>query len=193
MGEGEEPRAVVTNRPGGGVQEVRTRRKLFGKERRQIFLGHLAATCNVMRSAAAAGVTVQCVYQRRMRDAEFRAEWQAALEQGYARLEAMLIAHAAGEGPVEIDGSLDLGPPLTGDGKFDKDLALHLLREHKKGLAGIGNKGAAPRGADWSEVEAHFVGRLKALKERIGGAAEPLYRPALPDGPPPRGKLGEDL
>ncbi len=196
---------LVTSRPGGGVQVVRTRRKLFGKERRKVFLEHLAATCNVKRSAAAAGVTVECVYQRRMREADFRAGWRAALEQGYARLEATLLEHAMGEDRVEIDGALDLGPPATGEGKFDKDLALFLLREHKKGLTGQPNRrGAAPRGADWSEVEGYFVARLKALRVRIGGDVEPpavgtspeaggsLHRPALPAGPPPRAKPGEE-
>ena len=184
MGKSDKARRLATGRPGGGVQDVRTRRKLFGKQRRKIFLEHLAATCNVRRSAAAAGVTDRCVYKCRMRDAGFRAEWQAALEQGYARLEAMLLEHAMRERPIEIDGALEAEPPTTGDGRFDADLALHLLREHKKGLAGIARPGAAPRGADWSEVEAYFVRRLKALKVRLDREDEPLHDP--------RGEPGED-
>jgi hypothetical protein len=145
---------------------------LFGRERRETFLGRLAASCNVRMAAEAAGVTVRCVYQRRMRDAGFRAEWQAALEQGYARLEAMLIAAAAGEPPIEIDGALEAVPPTTGDGRFDKDLALHLLREHKKGLAGLsGGPRPIRKGAEWGEVESYFIGKLRALKKRIDGGS----------------------
>ena len=154
----------ITSRPGGGVQVAGTGRKLFGKGRQTVFLEHLAATCNVARAAAAAGVTAQCVYRRRMTDAAFREGWGRALEQGFARLEASLLERAAApEAPVAVRGDLALA-----EEPWDKDLALHLWREHRKGLAGV------PRGpehrrkaADWSEVEAYFVARLKALRRRL--------------------------
>jgi hypothetical protein len=153
----------IIARPYGGVQVAETGRKLFGKERQRVFLEYLAATCNVARSAAAAGVTPQCVYARRMKDAVFREGWGLALEQAYARLEARLLEAAAGAAPIEIEGDLVLP-----EEPLDKDLALHLLREHKKGLAGARPGGAAPaRGAEWAEVEAFFIARLKALRARI--------------------------
>jgi hypothetical protein len=152
----------ITARPGGGMQVAESGRKLFGKARRAVFLEWLAATCNVRRSAAAAEVTANCVYQRRMRDPAFRAEWQEALEQGYARLEARLLERVASEDRIAIAGDLE-----PADEPFDKELALHLLREHKKGLAGVPGRGAAPRAADWAEVEAHFVKRLGALRARL--------------------------
>ena len=71
------------------------RRNLFGKKRRETFLEHLAATCNVTASAAVAEVSVSTVYANRMKDAEFRDGWRAALEQGHAQLEAALLARAA--------------------------------------------------------------------------------------------------
>lgn len=163
----------ITSRPNGGVQRVRAGRKLFGRKRRAVFLEHLAATCNVAASAEAAGVTASCAYQRRMKDAEFRAEWRRALEQGYARLETELLAEALGEGgstgphPARADARVDPLPRARERG-VDKDLALHLLREHKKGLAGIDRGGAAEkRNADWSEVEDYFIGKLKALRKRL--------------------------
>lgn len=166
----------IVGRPCGRLQAVRTRRKLFGRKRQHIFLEQLAATSNVMDSARAAGVSVQCVYQRRMRDAAFREAWGRALEQGYARLEAQLLEAAAAR-PIEVDGG---GP--AADGPLDKDLALHLLREHKKGLAGIARGGAAPRqSASWGEVEAYFIARLRALKVRIEGEDGGAFH----DTPPP--------
>jgi len=183
----------IVGRPYGRVQIVERGRKLFGKERQRIFLEHLAATCNVARSARAAGVTVECVYQRRMKDAAFRAAWNRALEQGYARLEARMLEEAAGAAPIEVDGGLVLsGEPL------DKELAMFLLREHKKGLSG--EKRGQYRGyreADWEEVEAHFIARLRALKVRLdeGDAKGALHHPPSADGPEsgrslPRSDLG---
>ena len=153
----------ITSRPGGGVQVAETGRKLFGKQRRETFLEHLAATCNVKRSADAAEVTVQCVYKQRMKDGAFREAWGRALEQGYARLEAMLLERAARAEPVEVEGDLVLS-----EEPFDRELAIHLLREHKKGLAGIPRAPQpALKSAEWSEVETYFIARLKALKVRI--------------------------
>lgn len=181
-------RGGIVPRPYGGVQVVEAGRKLFSRARQGVFLDALAETCNVHASARAAGVTAQCVYQRRRRDAGFRAAWGEALEQGYARLEAMLLAAAMGEGVEEgarcdAAGVPETGPhparagarvdplPPAGEG-LDKDLALHLLREHKKGLAGIARPGAAPHGADWAEVEGYFVARLAALRARLERSGE---------------------
>jgi hypothetical protein len=158
----------LVTRPYGGVQTVKTGRKLFGKERRQTFLEHLAATCNVKGAARAAGVTIQCVYQRRMQYADFRAEWAQALEHGYARLEARALEEAMGAGRSEVRGDL----VLDEEGPLDKELTIFLLREHRKGLAGLERPGAAPRAAEWAEVEAWCLKRLKALERRLGGGGK---------------------
>ena len=198
MDEGGDEGGVVTSRPNGGRQVVKARRKLFGRDRQQLFLEHLAASCNVMRSAAAAGVTVQCVYQRRMRDAPFRDAWGRALEQGYARLETRLLGEAMGEGgrsasgeppqsnalPVGERGLVVQGDLVLPEEPLDKDLALHLLREHKRGVDRLRRGAVAEtRSADWAEVEDYFLGRLKALRKRLGKQAGP---------PPSRIEAGMD-
>jgi len=153
----------VTSRPNGGVQKVRCRRKIFGKEAQRIFCEHLAATCNVKWSAEAAGVTVRCVYARLTFDAAFCEAWCRAIGLGYLRLEAELLEHASQ--PVEFDG--DLQVPV----KFDKDLALFLLREHRKGLVRIETEGRPTRrSACWDEVEAWFIKHLRALRNRLDSA-----------------------
>lgn len=155
---------AIVSRPYGKVQRARKRPRAFGKTRRLTFLEHLAATCNVTRAAEAADVTVQCAYQHRRKDAAFRAAWSEALEEGYARLEAMLLERAIGTEPVELGGALVL--PAE---PFDKDLALHLLREHKKGIGGeTRGRPVTRKNAEWSEVEEYFIGKLKALKKRQG-------------------------
>lgn len=57
----------------------------------QAFLLALAATCNVRLSAAAAGAAEKAFYGRRRRDPGFAREWDAALKEGYERLEMALI------------------------------------------------------------------------------------------------------
>lgn len=154
----------ITSRPGGGVQAVRCERKIFGKALQKLFLEQLAATCNVKWSAEAAGVTVQCVYQRLGFDAAFCEAWCRALGVGYMRLEARLLEEA--DRPVDFDPAKE-----TPTVRFDKDLALHLLREHKKVLGRIEERGRPTRrSASWEEVEAWFVPRLRALRNRIDKA-----------------------
>ena len=51
-----------------------------------VFLGHLAATCNVTAAAEAAGFSTTAIYTRRMKEPGFAERWEAALKQGYARL-----------------------------------------------------------------------------------------------------------
>jgi hypothetical protein len=63
-------------------------RKLFDARRREVFLEWFAATCNVRLAAAKAGVAYQTVFKHRMKDPAFAADWDVALAQGYARLEA---------------------------------------------------------------------------------------------------------
>ena len=59
------------------------------------FLKSLASTANVKASAEAAGVSANAVYARRAQWPGFADRWQAALAQGYARLEASLVEEAA--------------------------------------------------------------------------------------------------
>jgi hypothetical protein len=169
------PDGKITSRPYGKLQVVRSKRKIFGKELQALFFAELAETCNIRASARVAGVSWQCVYQRKDRDPEFRARLRSALVEGYEWLEWRMLEEAAAGSSVSPPHP---GPLPQGErGKLDKDLALHLLREHKKGLAGV-KRGGTPalRSAEWGEVEAYFIARLRALKRRIdgeGGAPSP--------------------
>lgn len=159
----DEAEGRITSRPGGGVQKVRGKRKVFGKAAQKTFCENLAATCNVKWSADAAGVTVQCVYQRLSFDPAFCEAWCRAIGLGYLRLEAQLLEEAGRT--VEFDGGIEA------PAKFDKELALFLLREHRKGLARI-EAGGRPtlKSAGWDEVEAWFIPRLRALRKRLDSA-----------------------
>jgi hypothetical protein len=140
------------------------RRVKFGKARREIFLGHLAATCNVTASAKAAGISFSAVYRCRMRDAEFREAWEQALEQGYARLEAALLLRATGGGGVvdlDVAGETAIAGADAPD-QVDWAKGMELLRHHARDRAAPGY-GATARRAPFDVVAAKLVKRLKAL------------------------------
>ncbi len=63
-------------------------------EAREAFLAKLAATSNVTASAKQAGYSTSRFYSERDRYPAFFRQWKAALCEGYARLEAELLAEA---------------------------------------------------------------------------------------------------
>jgi hypothetical protein len=58
------------------------------------FFNELAATANVKRACAAAGVSTNAVYARRLKRPDFRAKWDAVLETGRAAIEMHLVEAA---------------------------------------------------------------------------------------------------
>jgi hypothetical protein len=170
------------------------RRVKFGKARREIFLGHLAATCNVTASAAAAGISFSAVYRCRMRDPEFREAWEQALEQGYARLEAALLLRATGGGGG-ISSDRDGETPVAGADAPDQvdwakgmELLRHHARDQDRSPLGLG---ATARRAPFDVVAAKLVKRLKALGVKPeegekgaedGGQPPPLTPPLEREG-----------
>ena len=84
--------AVRRDRNGPQLQRSSGKRWTAAAEER--FLDHLAATCNVRASAAYCGFCLSLIYRKRRADPAFAKRWQVALEQGYARLEAMLVQRA---------------------------------------------------------------------------------------------------
>ena len=111
-GEGQDEEAVggqvvVSKRTGKPVRRCQR----LTKERREAVLEHVAATCNVRFAAAAVGTTTSAIYQLKARDAGFREQFAQAVQAGYERVEAELLAHTlaagaeleAGEGgPVAV-------------------------------------------------------------------------------------------
>ncbi len=122
--------AGSSNRP---LQVRIARARTWDDKTQARFLGELAMTGNVTSSAAVVGMSVGGAYNRRAHDPAFAARWQAALVQGYERLEQLLLATAlasiggepVGEGdavpvhiadvqPVAEDGG---DPGVTPDGR----------------------------------------------------------------------------
>ncbi|HEY0313870.1 MAG TPA: hypothetical protein VGC56_15435 [Allosphingosinicella sp.] len=84
-----EERIVCNNRR--LFQRRRMRHVRFDVRRRGVFLAHFAWSCDLLAAAAEAGVCERTVYVHLRTDAEFHALFQAALEQGYAWLEAEAV------------------------------------------------------------------------------------------------------
>ena len=150
------------------------KRKLFGKAARQDFLEWFAATANLGWSARQAGFNYKTVLRHRMNDPEFAADYDRALEQGFARLLAQQletrIAEDA-EAPIGIEGDRDV-PALQ---PLDPERAMLLLRAHGSYLAGrragageARKQGRRPRVATNAEVKAELEKALRVFQRRIG-------------------------
>ena len=64
------------------------------KTKQQAFLDHLGATANVAGATAVVKFKDGAAYSFRRKSAEFRSAWQAALCEGYAKLELMMLERA---------------------------------------------------------------------------------------------------
>ena len=141
-----------------GLKVVRSGGARWTDEAEQAFLDHLAASCNVMLSADTAGFRVESIYKRRREDPVFAQRWQAALEQGYARIEMALVRRAA-------DAMEGLAPdPDTPIPKMTVDEALKVLSRHRATVEGVGpgrRRWARPRSLD--EVRESILIKLEAI------------------------------
>lgn len=136
-------------------------RARWSKAMRVAFLDHLAATCNVIESAAAAGVTPSAVYQIRRRDPRFAARWEEALALGYQMLETRMVGHV-------LSGQRWGDPLATGDGALaaiDFEAGLRLLTQHRNGPVKP-HKGRQAGYANRDDTDAMLLKRLRAIEAR---------------------------
>jgi hypothetical protein len=140
------------------VREAEGRSWTPRKER--AFLASLAETCNVKLSAKRAGVSHNCVYERRNRSASFRASWDAALATGYAQLELMMLEralHGVEKTVIARDGTARVMR------EYSDRTALALLRMHRENAA-IANETVDDN--EWQEARDRIVARLQRIRER---------------------------
>jgi hypothetical protein len=141
-----------------GFKVVRSTGARWTDEAAGRFLDCLAASCNVMLSAEQAGFRAETIYKRRREDPVFARRWQAALEQGYARIEMALVRRAA-------DAMEGLAPdPATPIPEMTVDQALKVLSRHRASVEGRGrgDRGwTRPRSLD--EISESILIKLEAL------------------------------
>lgn len=147
-----------------GRQLVRSTGKRWSDEAEAGFLDHLAASCNVTASAQAAGFTPAAVYKRRRGDPGFAEKWEAALQQGYARLEALLVQRAI----EALEGfAPDAETPLP---EMTVKDARAILGHHRRTVEGgprSRRQWARPRTLD--EMRDSILAKLEAVAPARGG------------------------
>jgi hypothetical protein len=160
----------------------------FTEAKRQIYLDHLAACCNMTRAAAAAGVSTVTINYHRRNDPHFAALHDEALAVGYDNLEAMLIERAAG-GARYVPGPHAASAP--GPDGMDIELALRLLAMRgAPARRRTGRAGYEPRRASERELDAAILAKLEVLDRRIKREKEKARQkkgsPSTMMGPPSR-------
>jgi hypothetical protein len=104
------------------------------EKRVRMFLDHLAERCNVSEALAVSGLPSSSLYHKRRTCAKFRAAWDAALEQGYSRLEAELLSRALDGEQQQV---LNRKGEIVTLRKISNALGLALLKQHSIRVAAI--------------------------------------------------------
>lgn len=139
------------------------RRRQWTAARTDLFFAQLAETVNVTRAAERADIPVSSVYLRRRKDPAFAARWLEALDEGYARLEMLLLEQS-------VNGFERVETVADGDGavkqvktvrSFPHGVALTLLRLHRDTV----QRYRAMKGADAGQRETGE--RLRAELARV--------------------------
>ncbi len=163
-----------------GPQRIASRGKSMTEESEARFFDALGASCNVTWSAEAAGFCKNTVYRRRRLDGAFAARWQAALEQGYARIEMALVRRAADalEG-FAPDPDTPIPEMTVGD-------AVTILKLHHAAVHGGGvSPRWRPRPRSLDEVRDSILAKLEAIEaaRRAGVDPEALSDPDAGSAP----------
>jgi hypothetical protein len=158
------PDTYIRSGKNGKLQQNGVRKDGWTLRKRGIFLDHLAATCNVRASEAAAGIRQGGAYPLRRRDEDFAAAWDEALAIGYARLEAMLIERTIRK--IEIPEGVAEVPDIAAT---DTDQALTLLRLHWTSVKGGRRRGGGKlHPVTEAETNAAIIKKLRVLNKRLG-------------------------
>ena len=165
--EGSTPVRTKTKRK---ARKSKTAPASWSAEKRATFLAELAATSNVTKSAAAAGMSDAQVYAERRRNAGFRDAWTEALSEGYARLEFMMLERA--NDALSVTGKVTDEQLATSKmHEYSNKLALNLLTAHRA-LVRETRGGAAPSRHTPNRAagsKARLIAKLDEMRARSGG------------------------
>jgi hypothetical protein len=142
------------------VKARRASRQTITDEQVETFFATLADTCNVVRSAKAAGFTANWAYRRRKTDAAFRNGWAAAVREGYAKLELVLLERAMKGTPRLVRTAKGSDRVMR---EYSTALAVALLRRHAETADCAAE---APGEDELSEVRERILEKLQRLRER---------------------------
>ncbi|HUD93408.1 hypothetical protein [Sphingobium sp.] len=163
--------ALVAQRQkaGGGprAQLRKARKDSWTRSEVTEFMAVLAETCNVSEAARAVGKCRAGAYDRKARDPVFARAWDAALEQGYAEIEMMLMRAALfgseteevvsdGDGAVKTR-KVKRAPSLT--------LGLQLWQRYRDRVAKIRTEAGGER-PDSADAVERVRGVLEEIRRR---------------------------
>lgn len=151
---------VIRQEKNGATKVIRTRQgKRWNNRDEAIFLEELAASCNVRGAAAKVGFSTTAVYNRRLKNPGFAAEWHEAVQQGYARLEAMLLEEATDSLRSEPISGAAPSPQVS----FSE--RLNLLRLHRAEVRGGAPQDyrAREKAPEWDEISESILRKMDAF------------------------------
>jgi hypothetical protein len=164
---------------GGAKMRVRDARGGdISDEQVETFFITLAETCNVVRSARAAGFSANWAYRKRRRDAGFRAGWAKAVREGYAKLELVLLERAM-KGTVKAVGT---GGNARIIREYSTALAVALLRRHADTADEAGYEDDSD---ELRETRERILAKLERVRLRDAGEESPLTPLACGESPSP--------
>ena len=152
------------------LQRRKMRHVRFDERRKGIFLACFARSCDFLAAAAAAGVCERTVYNHLKVDPDFAAEFQAALEEGYAWLEAE-AARQRLEAQRRLRDAMDEAEaggkplPLEEQGvEFDRTMKLLARWDRRHGRLGPrGVRHGRQRGMSFDDAMGLLARRLRNL------------------------------
>jgi hypothetical protein len=151
---------------GGGAQLKRVGHDRWSQAKEKLFFDELAATANVKRAAAAAGVSTNAVYARRMKQPLFRAKWDAVLQTGRAAIEMKLV-EAANKSfdPEEIDtGGVE---PKVSVAEAIRIVQMHGSKKQQEWVdSSLEEQAARMSETEVEELRERIMRKLRRLTER---------------------------
>jgi hypothetical protein len=158
---------TIVARGKNGPQVRKSLKGGWTARKKKAFLETLAATCNVRRACARAGLSDRSAYAERAKDPVFREDWQTTLESSRGVLQTMLIERCGRGSRVSAGEAADDDTPFDDPATMDTRLALTLLKQHEGGdTRWRGSR--PPRYATREETDAQILRRLKILARRAG-------------------------
>jgi hypothetical protein len=147
------------------LKQRRASSQTITPEQIETFFVAIADTCNVVRSAKAAGFSANWAYRKRKFDAAFRNGWAAAVREGYAKLELVLLERAMKGTPKLVRTARGTDRVMR---EYSTALAVALLRRH----ADTADSAAYEPGQDeMNEVRERILEKLEGLRRREPTAA----------------------
>ena len=142
------------------------------KARQQAFLDHLGATANVAGATKKVKFKEGASYDFRRKSSDFRIAWQAALCEGYAKLELMMLERAMIALAPAVDDGAPTDPARAKADEYSNKLVLALLAAHRASVRGEKSEASAKAVAETPDPRTEIERRFSEMRSRMGAPAD---------------------